>query len=110
LATAPSSLFYSTPDFDEQQTIQVEHDFRLGSEGLALGGQFTYSWARPDLGDPAIDIESRTLFATVEASYPFLRRQAQTLRGSLGFDYIDQTSISATFRSIAIASASRSPA
>ena len=82
--------FYSTPDFDEQQTIQVAHDFRLGSEGFALGGQFTYSWARPDLGDPAIDIESRTLFATVEATYPFLRRQAQTLRGSLGFDYIDQ--------------------
>ena len=82
--------FYSTPDFDEQQTIQVAHDFRLGSDGLALGGQFTYSWARPDLGDPAIDIESRTLFATVEATYPFLRRQAQTLRGSLGLDYIDQ--------------------
>src|SRR4030095_11840987 len=82
--------FYSTPDFEEQQTIQVAHDFRLGNEGLTLGGQFTYSWARPDLGDPAIDIESRTLFATVEANYPFLLRQAQTLRGSLGLDYIDQ--------------------
>ena len=82
--------FYSTADFDEQQTLQVAHDFRIGGEGLALGGQLTYAWASPDLGLASVDIESRTLFATVEASYPFVRRQDSTLRGSLGFDLIDQ--------------------
>lgn len=82
--------FYSTADFEEQQTVQVAHDFLVGSEGLAVGGQFTYAWASPDLGLAGVDIDSRTLFATVEASYPFVRRQAQTLRGGLGFDLVDQ--------------------
>ncbi len=81
---------YATPDLDEQRSLQVAHDFRLGGGGLALGGQLTYAWAEPDLGDPAVSIESRTLFATIEASYPFVRRQARTLRGGLGFDLIDQ--------------------
>jgi len=81
---------FSTADFEEQQTVQLTHDFRVGSSGLAVGGQLTYSWASPDLGDPAIDIESRTLFATLEASYPFVRRQDRTLRGWLGLDYVDQ--------------------
>ncbi len=81
---------YSTAETDEQQTVQVGHDFRVGSEGLAFGAQLTYSWASPDLGLPAVNIDSRTLFATVEASYPFIRRQSRTLRGSIGLDVIDQ--------------------
>ena len=81
---------YTTPDFEEQQTLQIAHDFRLGSEGLALGAQVTYAWARPDVGLANVDVDSRTLFATVEASYPFVRRQGQTLQGSLGLDYVDQ--------------------
>jgi len=81
---------YSTPDFDEQKTLQLAHDFRLGGEGLVIAGQLTYAWASPDLDLANVDIDSRTLFATLEASYPFVRRQDQTLRGSLGFDYVDQ--------------------
>jgi hemolysin activation/secretion protein len=81
---------YSTADTKEQQTIQVGHDFRVGSDGLTFGGQLTYSWASPDLNLPGVEIDSRTLFATVEASYPFIRRQSRTLRGSVGFDIIDQ--------------------
>ena len=81
---------YSTADTHEQQTIQVGHDFRLGSEGLAFGAQLTYSWASPDLGLPGVEIDSRTLFATAEASYPFIRRQSRSLRGSIGLDIIDQ--------------------
>jgi hemolysin activation/secretion protein len=81
---------YSTADTREQQTVQIGHDFRIGGEGLTFGGQLTYSWARPDLGNPAIDIRSRTLFATLEASYPFIRRQSRTLRGALGMDLVDQ--------------------
>jgi len=81
---------FSTADTDEQQTIQVAHDFRLGGEGLAIGGQLTYAWASPDIGIPLVDIQSRTLFATIEASYPFVRRQLRTLRGAIGLDFIDQ--------------------
>jgi hemolysin activation/secretion protein len=81
---------FSTADTREQQTLQLAHDFRIGGEGLALGGQLTYAWARPDLGNPAIEIESRTLFATLEASYPLIRRQLRTLRGTAGIDIVDQ--------------------
>jgi hemolysin activation/secretion protein len=81
---------FSTADFDEQQTVQLGHDFRLGGEGLTLSGQFTYAWADPDLGDPRFDVKARTLLATAEASYPFIRRQAETLRGAVGLDVIDQ--------------------
>lgn len=81
---------FTTADTDEQQTLQIAHDFRVGGEGLALGGQLTYAWASPDLNLPGVTIDSRTLYATIEASYPFIRRQALTLRGALGLDFIDQ--------------------
>jgi hemolysin activation/secretion protein len=81
---------YSSAQTDEQQTIQIGHDFRIGGEGLALGGQLTYAWASPDLDLPGVAIDSRTLFATLEASYPFVRRQSRTLRGAAGLDIVDQ--------------------
>jgi hemolysin activation/secretion protein len=81
---------FATPDLDEQRTVQLGHDFRIGGEGLALSGQLTYAWASPDLGDPAVEIDARTLFATVEASYPFVRLQRHTIRGALGLDVINQ--------------------
>jgi len=90
LGDRTSLALFSTADTAEQQTLQLAHDFRLGGEGLAIGGQLTYAKASPDLALPGTDIDSRTLFATVEASYPFLRRQARTLRGGLGLDIIDQ--------------------
>ena len=90
LGDRTSLAFFTTADLEEQQTLQLAHDFRVGGEGLTFGGQLTYAWATPDLGNPQIDVRSRTLFATAEASYPFIRRQVRTMRGSLGLDYIDQ--------------------
>jgi hemolysin activation/secretion protein len=90
LGDRTSVAFFSTADIDEQQTLQLGHDFRVGSEGLTLSGQFTYAWAEPDLDDPAFDVEARTLIATAEASYPFVRSQAATARGSIGLDLINQ--------------------
>lgn len=83
---------FSTADFDEQQVVQIGHDFRVGPEGLTLGGRFTYAWTQPDLGvsTGAADLKARTLFATAEASYPFIRRQALTVRGALGMDFVNQ--------------------
>ena len=82
--------FYSTLDFEEQQTLQVSHDFRLGDEGLQIAAQATYSWARPDTGDPLLDIRSKTLFASLGARYPFIRSQRFSLIGGGGFDWSDQ--------------------
>lgn len=81
---------FTTADFSEQQTLQLGHDFRLGSEGLTVSGQFTYSWADPDLNNAALDVKARTLFATGEVSYPFLRSQAETARGAFGMDFVNQ--------------------
>lgn len=81
---------FATADPGEQRTVQLGHEFRIGGEGLVLGGLFTYAWADPGLADPALDIEARTSLATVEASYPLLRTQAATLRAGAGLDLIDQ--------------------
>jgi hemolysin activation/secretion protein len=81
---------FTTADLHEQQTVQVGHEFRIGGEGLTLAGLLTYAWADPELDDPAIDIKAKTLLATLEASYPFIRTQAASLRGSVGLDLIDQ--------------------
>lgn len=81
---------FSTSDFEEQQTLQLAHDFRIGSEGLTLSGQFTYAWAEPDLDDDRLEVKARTLLGTLEASYPFVRAQDATVRGAVGLDLINQ--------------------
>jgi hemolysin activation/secretion protein len=79
---------FSTSDFHEQQTVQLGHDFRVGPEGLSIAGAFTYAWARPDI--PDAKVLAKTLLGTLEVGYPFYRRQAETIRGSVGLDYINQ--------------------
>lgn len=87
-----SLTFYSTADFQEQQVVQLGHDFALGSEGLRLGGQFTYAWTEPGIGAApgAPKIDADTLFATIEARYPFVRSQGYSLTGVAGLDIVNQ--------------------
>jgi hemolysin activation/secretion protein len=80
---------YTTADFEEQQVLQLSHDFALGAEGLRLGGRFTHAWTEPG-GNPELDIESRTLLASLEATFPFLRSQSANVQGALGFDLVNQ--------------------
>ncbi len=49
---------------------------------------FTYAWARPDV--PDAKVHANTLLNTFEASYPFRRALTQTVRGSLGLDFVNQ--------------------
>jgi hemolysin activation/secretion protein len=81
---------FATPDFSEQRTVQLGHDFRVGGEGLAFSGAVTYAVANPSLGEDNIEIDARTLLATAQASFPFIRRQSHTVRGALGMDFINQ--------------------
>jgi hemolysin activation/secretion protein len=93
LGDATTIGFYSTSDFKEQQILQVGHEFRPGSEGLIVGGQFTYAWTQPDLGAaaaPGTKIKARTLFGQVYARYPLRRTQGSNVWLGGGFDYIDQ--------------------
>jgi hemolysin activation/secretion protein len=79
---------FSTADFREQQTLQLAHDFRVGSGGLTIGDNFTYAWAKPSV--PNARILAHTLLNTFEVGYPFKRSQAETIRGSAGMDFINQ--------------------
>ena len=88
LGDRTSVSFYSTADLHEQQTIQLAHEMRVGSEGATLGGAFTYAWARPTV--PNANVLAKTLLGTVELGYPLVRTQAETIRGSVGVDVINQ--------------------
>jgi hemolysin activation/secretion protein len=92
LGDVTSLAVYSTFDFREQKIFQAAHSFRPGSEGLVVDGQFTYAWTKPDIdaGDGVPDLKAKTLFFTLGARYPFIRRQSSNLWGGIGFDYIDQ--------------------
>jgi hemolysin activation/secretion protein len=79
---------FSTADPKEEKTVQIGHDFRIGGQGLTLGGLFTYAWAKPSI--PGGDFDARTLLATVQADYPFVRSVARTVRGTAGLDFVNQ--------------------
>ena len=89
MGDSTSLSVFSTADFSEQQVIQLGHVLRVGREGLTLSGDFTYAWTKPDIGATA-PFRSETLSATLRASYPLIRSQAQNLYVSGGLDYIDQ--------------------
>ncbi|MGI8706308.1 MAG: ShlB/FhaC/HecB family hemolysin secretion/activation protein [Sphingomicrobium sp.] len=89
LADRTTLAAFTTADLKEQQTIQLGHDFRLGAEGLGLGGLLTYAWANPTI-DGGSDVRARTLLATVQADYPLIRSLARNLRGSVGMDFVNQ--------------------
>ena len=89
LGDATTASIFTTADFDEQVVLQAGHEFRVGGEGLTFRGDFTYGWTRPTIANNP-NIESRTLIASLEAAYPFLRAQAQNLSGAVGFDLIEQ--------------------
>ena len=90
LGDRTSIAVFSTLDFEEQHTLQIGHDFRIGSEGLRLGGQFTYSTANPTTALAGFDVEAETIFASIYASYPLLRTRRHSVFVDTGFDYVDQ--------------------
>lgn len=81
--------FYTTSDFKEQRVVQAGHEFRLGSEGLTLGGDFAYAWSTPGIAGPDL-FESETLIGSIYASYPFKRGQTSNLIGTFGADLVNQ--------------------
>ena len=90
LGDRTSVALFSTLEFSEQHTLQIGHDFRVGSEGLRLGGQFTYSTANPSAALPGFNVEAETIFASIYASYPLLRTRRHSVFADAGFDYADQ--------------------
>ncbi len=96
LGDATSLSYFASADFSEQHVVQASHEFRPGSDGLIVGGQFTYAWTAPDLGTanalgaPIADLNAETLFAGVSVGYPIKRTQGENFTLSAGFDYVNQ--------------------
>jgi len=80
----------STVQPKKQQVLQLGHEMALGGEGLRLGTRFTYAWTQPDLGPTVPDVQVRTLLAGLDLSYPLVRSQQLTLKGTAGLDYVNQ--------------------
>lgn len=89
LGDRTSIALYSTLQTREQQILQLGHDFRVGPEGLTFAGNFTYAWTQPDIAI-AGKLTARTLFANAAVSYPFLRGERASVRGTAGFDFVNQ--------------------
>jgi len=83
-----TASFYSTPDFDEQNVLQLAHEFRVGGEGLRLGASYTYAWTRPAIAN--FPVKSTTQIVSAFASYPLVLTQARRLTLGGGLDLIDQ--------------------
>jgi hemolysin activation/secretion protein len=62
---------------------------KVGSEGLTIGADFTYSFSQPSIGLNGA-LESETLVADVNVTYPFVRSQASNVFGTFGLEYINQ--------------------
>lgn len=90
LGDRTSITVFSTLDLAEQQTVRIGHDFRVGSEGLRLGGQFTWSTADPTVLIGGLNLDSETVFFSLFASYPLLRSRRHSVNVDAGFDYVDQ--------------------
>ncbi|GMM92831.1 ShlB/FhaC/HecB family hemolysin secretion/activation protein [Qipengyuania sp. MTN3-11] len=80
---------FATADLSEQYVLSGRHEFAIGSDGLRAGISATHAWTQPDVPGPDV-FEARTLIATAQASYPLVRKQAQTIRVRAGLDYINQ--------------------
>ena len=83
---------FTTSDFSEQQVIQAGHDMLLTSSGLRVGGELTLAWTRPSLEQfgGSIDLRSKALLATVQATYPLMRTLGTNIVLNGGFDLINQ--------------------
>lgn len=81
--------FFTTQHWREQRTLQATHDFRIGGEGLSVLTALGYTWAKPDIEGRDV-IDARSLIGSLALSYPFVRRQASTLRGTAGLDFVNQ--------------------
>ena len=96
MGDATTLSYFASQDFSEQHVIQAAHEFRPGSDGLTVAGQFTYAWTAPDLGTAAAvgaaqaDLQAETLFAGLSVSYPIKRSQGENFTLSSGFDYVNQ--------------------
>ena len=80
--------YYNTLEWDEQLIFRAAHDLALGTDGLRFGAGVLIGRSRPDLG--GAPFQTDTVTADVHLSYPFVRRQDQSLVATGGLEIVDQ--------------------
>lgn len=92
LADRTSIGLYATADFKEQFVLQGSHDFGIGGHGLRFALSAAYAWTRPSLPDQGtnFDLRSRSLVASISASYPLVRSVGANVLLGGGFELIEQ--------------------
>jgi hemolysin activation/secretion protein len=88
-----SLILYSTLDSDEQRIIQLIEEARVGDTGLLARGSFAYAKTKPGGELAALGLESDSVVAALEASYPLLRSRRRNLNLVGGFEYVDQETV-----------------
>lgn len=83
-----TASLYATPDLEEQKVVQLAHEFRVGREGLRLGGNYSYAWTRPDVR--GLDLRSDAQIISIFASYPLILSQSRRVMVGGGLDFINQ--------------------
>lgn len=82
-------------DFDERNTVQLEHSRYFGSDGLQIKGRVLYSRTRPGDDLNKIGLQGETLLAGIEVNYPLFRSRRISLTGAVGVDlYNSETDVS----------------
>lgn len=90
LGDRTSLSVFSTAELREQMTFQLGHDFAIGNDGLRLGGQLTYSLGDPDLNLANFDLDSETVIASLNVSYPLRRSRQVSSFLTGGIDIVNQ--------------------
>lgn len=83
-------VFYRTAFDDEQWVAQALEEARLGGEGVVARAGVAYGESRPGGALKALGLKSTSLVATVEASYPVIRKRRANLAVTGGFELINQ--------------------
>jgi len=89
MADATTLTMVYSGDFKEQQVFQADHQFRVGSDGLRLGGEITYAITDPTF-EGRSPFKAKTLAGTLRADYPVIRSRTRNLFASGGLDIVDQ--------------------
>lgn len=83
-------VFYRTVFDNEQWVAQALEEARFGGEGLVARAGVAYGEGRPGGALKGLGLKNTSLVATVEASYPIIRKRRVNLAVAGGFELINQ--------------------
>lgn len=86
-----SLILFNSLDGKEQNVVQLQEEFRIGSEGLTVHGSVSLGKSRP--GDTLKDLhlDGSSMVANVGISYPIIRGRRRNVVLSSGLELVNQS-------------------